>query len=143
MNLYEEELIEVITSDVANGQIAIISDSVSYFKNLAAIYPFLGAKIDWALVSGAIELCEGRSGFQEKAFSEFFYEIGKKISQSETIIYVGDGLTDFALLSKKDVFGKYLGAIFSIPQHHYFIGEDFSWCMVFTFEGDMSFGTMK
>lgn len=57
-----------------------------------------------------------------------------------SVIYVGDSATDFALMGTVEVMQRALPIILEVPQHHYFIGPGYSWCICMTMEGDMGFG---
>jgi hypothetical protein len=35
-----------------------------------------------------------------------------------------------------------IGKLLEIPQHLYVVAEDYSWCICFSMEGYMSFGTL-
>jgi hypothetical protein len=52
------------------------------------------------------------------------------------VLYIGDSLTDFALAASV---ANMLQAL-PVPQHHYFVDANASWCMCMTTEGDMAFG---
>jgi len=139
-NYFEEQLIKDLHNEVIAGELLIEPESIEYFSRLAELYPVLGSKIQWSEVPGAIELKEESANLQLSAFSAFFKKMVEIHRLKGRVIYIGDSAINFSLLSSVDVFVKHLDAIFSIPQHHYFIAEDYSWCLVFTMEGDMSFG---
>jgi hypothetical protein len=117
-------------------------DSVEYFSRLAECYPVAGSKIQWSKVPDSIELSEKSDDLQQTAFSDFFGKIVARYGLNGQAIYMGDSAINFSLLSSVEEFARHLGALLSIPQHHYFVAADYSWCMVFTLEGDMSFGHM-
>lgn len=139
MNSYEDDLMQFFANDIAAGNIVVLPDSTEYFMKLAAKFPFQGSKIDWEALPGSIEQMERRPRFQMEAFVHFFCNITTDCNLEGDIVYMGDSVTDFALKSRKEIFENFLRKIFEVPQHHYFVAVDFSWCMVFTFEGDMSF----
>jgi hypothetical protein len=56
------------------------------------------------------------------------------------VLYIGDTLTDFALAASVADMRQALPVLFEVPQHHYSVGANASWCMCMTMEGDMAFG---
>ena len=143
MNFYEEELKQVLNLEILAGNVLVGANCIEKFTKLSSLCPFIGSQIDWSAFPEAIESHESRSDFQVGAFSDFFCKIIARHNLGGDLIYMGDGVTDFTLEAEKTIFLKYLNDIFSIPQHHYFLAKDFSWCMVFSFEGDMSFAFIK
>lgn len=138
-NYFEDELLQILGTDVHTGIITIEPDCTDYFVKLAKCFPAAGTKIDWGRVPNSINTWRDEDR-DESAFVEFFNQIVTSNNLSGPIVYMGDSNTEFALLTSIDVVSKYLKDILSIPQHHYFVAADFSWCIAFTFEGDMSFG---
>jgi hypothetical protein len=103
-------------------------------------YPTLGSKIDWSRVPNSIERFEEDTTLQVERFVSFFDEVAQKFGLAGDVVYVGDSATDFALAGAMEHMKEALPELLGIPQHHYFIGSECSWCICFTMEGDMSFG---
>jgi hypothetical protein len=143
MNFYEEELLKVLNVEILANKVIVSNDCLANFTELASFYPNVGSQIDWSAFPDAIVSHEPKADIQAAAFAEFFGRIFTQFDLGGYLIYMGDGVTDFVLTSEAAVFSKYLKEIFSIPQHHYFVAKDYSWCMVFSFEGDMSFTFVK
>lgn len=139
-NFYDNELLQTLAEDVNDGLITVSNDSTEYFSRLASEFPTTGSRIDWDNVPNAITTHSENNGKQESDFVDFFNHSVIKNGLEGQVIWVGDGVTNIALILSVDVLRKHLRDILSIPQHHYFIGEDFKWCIVFSFEGDMGFG---
>lgn len=139
-NYFEGELLQDLDNEIRAGAISIGPDSAEYFSKLAACYPVLGSKIQWSKVPSSIEQSEPLDDLQEKAFSDFFGRMITLHKLSGPAIYMGDSAVNFALLSSVEEFSRKLSVLLQIPQHHYFVARDFSWCIVFSLEGDMSFG---
>lgn len=140
MNFYEAELQKALKSNFESGQLRENGNSLPFFEKLARTFPVIGSKIDWEKVPDSIELVELQESAQINRFIGFFDEVCAKFSLSGDVIYVGDSATEFALESAVDVMKKILPELLSIPQHHYFIGPGYSWCICLTMEGDMAFG---
>lgn len=141
-NYFEAELLDELSEDIASGNIHVLTSADEHFAALSARYPICGSKIAWSRIVGSIERSERRDDFEFDAFVDFFNEMIALNGLNGAVIYIGDGLINFALDSSIEIFSKKLKEIFSIPQHHYFLAPDYSWCMVFSMEGDMSYGCM-
>lgn len=140
MNFFEDNLMESIKYHAEPGSVGIFSDIEGAFKKISNIYPFSGSKILWESVDGSIEkYCDG-ADFQKNQFQKFFLDTVSQFHLSGGVIYLGDSAIDFGLVGDVGSFIGIIGDIFEIPQHHYFVGADFSWCMSFTMEGGMAFG---
>jgi hypothetical protein len=107
---------------------------------LAGIYPTVGSKIDWKRVPGAIEDFEEDQSRHFVRFIEFFDEMRARFCLDGQVLYVGDSATDFVLAGSMDAMRRVLAVLVEVPQHHYFVGPNGSWCMCMTMEGDMGFG---
>lgn len=103
-------------------------------------YPASGSKIDWDRVPGSIERVEEDESLQSERFTAFFDEIVQRFRLAGDVVYVGDSATDFALAGSVECMRDALPETLAIPQHHYLIGPDSSWCLCFTMEGNMGFG---
>lgn len=137
---YDEELIEYFRDELSTGKVEIVSDSSNYFTRLADEFPTVGSRIDWTKVSNSwVEVANTQSD-EVTQFVNFFNAAVDRYKLAGQVICMGDSATQIAMIFPVDLLRKKLDEILSIPQHHYFVAEDFSWCLVFTFEGDMAFG---
>lgn len=143
MSTYEDDLRLALKAEFDAGQIREIGDAANVFGQLLKAYPASGSKIDWKRVPGAIERAEEDDSLQLDRFVEFFDEMRSQFKLTGTALYVGDSATDFALEGTVDAFRRALPELIEIPQHHYFIGQNCSWCMCLTMEGDMGFGRVE
>ena len=73
-------------------------------------------------------------------FVEFFDWMCARFGLNGLVLYIGDSLTDFALAASVADMRQALPVLFEVPQHHYFVGANASWCMCMAMEGDMAFG---
>lgn len=140
MSTYEEDIRQALKTEFDMGHLRVAGESDAIFSALAKIYPADGSKIDWKRVPGAIESVEEDESLQPIQFVEFFDEMCLRFGLKGTVQYVGDSVTDFALEGSIDAMRKALPVLITIPQHHYFVGPNSSWCMCMTMEGDMGFG---
>jgi hypothetical protein len=140
LSTYEEDFRRALKAQFDAGDIREVGNSDAVFTQLSKTYPASGSKIDWKHVPGAIECTEDDQSLQGERFVAFFEEMRSRFGLTGTVLYVGDSATDFALEGSVEAFRRALPELIAIPQHHYFIGPDFSWCMCLTMEGDMGFG---
>jgi hypothetical protein len=140
LGTYDEELREALKLDFESGSIRELGDSLQFFQILSEEYPCKGSKIDWSRVPNSTERAEGDACLQSDRFISFFDEMREKYGLTGIVLYIGDSATDCALEGAIDTMRLVLAELLNIPQHHYFIGPDYTWCMSYTMEGDMAFG---
>lgn len=134
MNTYDEKIVRYLNNDLGNLNFRLIYNSDYLFSELMTYYPVLGSKIDWSKVEGAIEEKLPSDGV------DFFNRMKERFSLEGIATYVGDGVTEIAVESCVDCMAKILSGVIDIPQHHYVIGRNYSWCICITMEGDVDFG---
>jgi len=139
-NFYEADLRKALCKEIESRRIRELGDSSPFFVQLAKLYPTNGSKIDWARVPDSIERVENEDALQAEQFAKFFDEVIQKFRLSGEVVYIGDSATDFALIGSLECMSEALSKLLAVPQHHYLIGSDFSWCICFTMEGNMGFG---
>jgi hypothetical protein len=133
MSSYEDENRQALKAEIDSGRLQEAGAAHDVFKLLTKNYPRSGSKIDWKRVPGSIEYCEEDRSQERTRFVARFGLNG-------LVLYIGDGLTDFALAASVADMRQALPVLFEVPQHHYFVGPNASWCMCVTMEGDMAFG---
>lgn len=139
-SFYEAELRKALRAAIESHRIKELGDSSPFFAQLMATYPVSGSKIDWGRLPGSIERVEEDEAIQAEQFTAFFDEVIQKFRLAGDVVYVGDSATDFALTGSVGCMRDVLPELLAIPQHHYLIGPESSWCLCFTMEGDMGFG---
>ncbi len=139
MSSYDEELRNALKAEFAAGHLYEVGDCTAVFSALANRFPPSGSKIDWASIPNSIEDCEGDAARQPERFSEFFDEMCRRFRLEGPVLYVGDSSTDFTLEGSTAAMRRAVPELLQIPQHHYFVGPDCSWCISMTMEGDMAF----
>lgn len=142
MNAYEVDLIEALNDN--NGRVTWRHNGASKtFEEISRTYPVVGSKIDWSRLASHTGAKVWDLQQHALEFSKFFVRTSQAFPLGSELIYAGDGLTDFSVHAPIDVIKHRLALIFSVPQHHYFLGVDLSWCMCFTMEGDMDFALLQ
>src|SRR5262245_52056590 len=139
-NAYEAELRQALAEAFVSGAIRDTSTSGPVFLKLSQAFPTLGSKIDWAAVPASVERRIDSRRDEAVQCIQFFDEMRRRFALTGEIAYVGDALTDIALLGSFEAIRAALPSILSIPQHHDLVGPDTAWCLSFTMEGDMAFG---
>jgi len=138
MPTYELELLTELSDQIAEGLIKKV-DEQPIVDSLEENFLFVGSKIDWTTTKDhKAGLWQGQS--KDCDFLEFFGERVKDFGAQTHIYYVNDNQLNYALKGSMRVFQKNLPTIFQIPAHHYFIDEDFGWCLVYSMEGNLDFG---
>ena len=140
MNTYEADLRQALKVELDAGYLREVGKAAEIFDLLAKVYPVSGSKIDWKRVPGAIETTEEDHSLQADRFAEFFEEMRSRFRLADPVLYAGDSATDFALEGSMDAMQRALTDLIDVPQHHYFVGPNGSWCICMTMEGDMAFG---
>ena len=140
-NYYEAELMSALGSMIKSGYLMISDDSSYFFEKLESAYPVIGSKIDWECVPCSIfRVCQcGESDFLMEMIS-FFDEVVLEFGLSGGVVFVGDSAIDFSLKGDIKIIREILPVLLNIPQHHYFMDPEVSWCICFSMEGDMAFG---
>lgn len=140
MSTYEDDLRLALKSQFDTGHIRDIGASAAVLASLSRAFPASGSKIDWRRVPGSIESSESDESLQRECFVRFFDDMHSRFALTGPVTYAGDSATDFALEGTVDAIRKALPSLLEVPQHHYFIGPNCSWCICLTMEGDMGFG---
>jgi hypothetical protein len=140
MSIYEDKIRRALKSEIDAGRLKEVGAAIDVYRLLTKTYPRSGSKIDWSRVPGAIECAEEDQSRQTARFVEFFDKMCAGFGLNGLVLYIGDSLTDFALAASIADMRQALPVLFEVPQHHYFVGANASWCMCMTMEGDMAFG---
>ncbi len=138
MSYHEDQLREALSSPIAAGIVETFSSDGEVIDGLKRAFSFSGSKIDWKAVHGHLSATQVGSGHDE--FRRFFDARRNEVGGDRTAFYVNDGLTDGCVRASLFTFQRHLESILSLPGHHYFVAEDFSWCMAYAMEGDIDFG---
>lgn len=136
---FEDDLLSELNNFISNGKIKICDDNGKYFLELSQAYPICGSKIDWDKVDKSVvsyatgENCDAQ-------FIDFFKAMVHEYNLREKCVVIGDSAIDKALLMDISTLNTVLQKIIEIPQHHYILASDYSWCLTFTMEQEMAFG---
>lgn len=140
MSKYEDEIRQALKTEIDSGRFKEAGAADDVFELLTKNYPASGSKIDWKRVPGSIEYYEEDRSQERTRFVEFFDEMCARYGLNGLVLYVGDGPLNFALAASAVDMRRALPVLLDVPQHHYFVGPNASWCMCMTMEGDMAFG---
>jgi hypothetical protein len=139
-NGYDEDL-DIEIKDVLGDAPRVAPFNASpYFEKLAMIMPLQGSRLDWDRVPNARVAFTPIGEQQTADFETFFKQAVLDFSLTQDVIHLSDGGPELARRLPMSEMVKTLDPFLSIPHHHFFIDDNFSWCMVFTFEGEMGFG---
>jgi len=133
------EIRQALKTEIVSDRLGEVGAAHDVFELLTKNYPMSGSKIDWKRVPGSIEYYEEDRPQERTRFVEFFDEMCARFGLNGLVLYIGDGLTGFALAASTVDMRQALPVLFGVPQHHYFVGPNASWCMCMTMEGDMAF----
>jgi hypothetical protein len=96
--------------------------------------PFVGTGVDWSRVTGS-----PRHWFAESddAMSAVVADFVSAVRDRGAVIHVGDSLSPFAVRVTPEKLADVLPVLLEIPEHHYLVSDDRTWCGVFRFEGQV------
>lgn len=143
-NFYETALRQALQPAITAGLICDIGDASPWFSSLMTAFPVCGSKIDWSRVPEAVERRLAAALPSEQQQLDFFDGIAERCNLHGRVIYLSDSAIDFGLAGEIGSVRQVLPTLLTlIPQHHYLIAEDLSWCMCFSMEGWLAFGYAK
>lgn len=73
---------------------------------------------------------------------QFIEPLQGLIAKTSELIYLGDNLTENAYLTSNTNLIKFISCFIEIPQSHYLLAKDVSWCINLSFENDIEFGAL-
>ncbi len=137
---HDNELRNILREHFDRQQIRELGDATPFFTKLAEAFPAGGHTVDWGRVPGSVRGFEMSGPLQMDAFLWFFDEVIREFGLTGDVVYIGDNLTDVALAGSVACMRDVALELLAIPQHHYFVAADVSWCLSFTMIGGMAFG---
>ena len=141
MNAPFEKFKQRIAEHLQAGTVVLVDDE-STNDLICSSFPFAGSKIDWENVPGAIDEEAGYETFVRDCLG-FFQRVvsNNDISEEDPVLVMGDNqMNDLAVTTSIRTLGQILEEILDIPQHTYIAAKNGKWCMMFTMEGNMTFG---
>lgn len=94
--------------------------------------PFVGTGVDWSRVSGSHRHWLPKSAAEAAAVVVQFLAA---LPGSADVVHVGDSLSPCSVRIPREDLAQLLSALLAIPEHHYFVPDDRSWCGVFGMRG--------
>ncbi len=141
MSYHEEQLRQALSSPITAGVVEIMPSDSDVIRGLERAFPFVGSKIKWGGARGHLTATQIRPDHED--FRRFFDARRNDLGGDRAAFYVNDGLLDGCARASLFTYQRHLNSILSLPGHHYFVAEDFSWCIAYTMEGDIDFGWSK
>ena len=139
--IYDKEVIRILREYIKDENFQIIESDI-YFDRINAQLPFIGSRINFGLLSESKEM-----SFSEKEeVVTFINDIATQIGivLDETIVYLGDSLTNLTYSFPFKYLGKIIVDILdNIPQHHYFLSQSMKWIMYISFDNCVEFGLIE
>jgi hypothetical protein len=97
MSTYENEIRQALKTEIDSGRLGEVGAAHDVVELLTKNYAMSGSKIDWKRVPGSIEYYEEDRSQERMRFVEFFDEMCARFGLNGLVLYIGDGLTGFAL----------------------------------------------
>lgn len=140
MNEYERFIVDSIYRMGETKRVTVEPDASNLFLLLTKHFPPLGSKIDWRQIPESITEIDPDREQDSDFFLKRFQSIVSQFHLTGPVAYIGDSLTDFALISDLATMSVVLPIVMEVPHHHYLIHPSGTWCMSFSMEGEFGFG---
>lgn len=123
------------------GSVELLQDERPFIDLIEKNFPFVGSKIDWDRVPGAVTKKLNAQSFVSECL-EFLKDRLKQtaISQSAKVVVLGDSAMEQAVATHAGMLETLMPEVLELPQHTYVIALGGEWCMTFTMEGYADFG---
>lgn len=137
---YDSDLIESCSRKKILPVSLGLADSL--FESIENVYPISGSRLN---LSSLNDYRHARAASENTSldFLMFVKSLQTLINSTDNIIYLGDNLTENAYLIKNENLMDFISCITDIPQAHFLLAEDLSWCISLSFENDMEFGRIS
>ncbi len=138
---YEEELRLELKPGIDNGDIVVIEDASAIFARIDEVFTFAGSYIDWETLCNVTEEKMDPDAFESSCYRFFKQICGSKVAD-EKLYYINDSAFDMGLSMSIKTAIEAFPKIIDLPQHHYFVAENFTWCMCFNMLGLANYGEL-
>ena len=139
---YDRDFINMSKTILTENDLKIINSDF-YFDLINDKYPFMGNRIDFKKLNNNKYYKLDDTNVLNEASKIILNIINENnLNTEERIVYIGDSLTEQAYEFKLKNLVILLPFILDIPQHHYFIPQNFAWCLTISFENDLEFGVL-
>ena len=139
-NYYDTEIIKDLVIQGLDKLVEYSENEKQYMDLVEKQFSFYGSKINWEKTINHV----GASYNDETLISEASAFVNKLretvLVREEKVIYIGDGLTSLVYTFDLSNLPKMLPILLSIPQHHYFLPVDCTWCICIAIENSFDFG---
>lgn len=140
---YDNILIKSVEEQKINY--TVISNLSYYIENLSKHFLFVGERLDFNNLSNHKFVKSEQRDISFDAVNFIKKLIEEKIcSKDDTIIYIGDSLTENGYeFYLNDLLKIVPFLVNEIPQHHYFLSKDFKKIIYISFENEIEFGDVS
>lgn len=136
-----ENLLLAISPLIQSGKVLLLGDEELCVGVIEKSFPFVGAKIDWSQIPGAVIKVANEQDFVTECLEFLRFQIGNEgISPLAHVFIIGDSAMEKAMATQVRFLEALLMEVLELPQHTYIVSLNGEWCMTFTMEGDMAFG---
>lgn len=96
--------------------------------------PFVGTAVDWSRVRATRRHWLVDS---EDDLPAVVNDLFAALPVSDGVVHVGDSLSPCAVRIPQGQLRNVLPRLLEVPEHHYLVADDGTWCAVFRLEGDV------
>jgi len=140
MSIYDNELLDNL-NEISVGKMLVDRSAYYFFDVLNKEFPICGTQIDWSNIRLFYKKLRDENILSDFTSCISYLRINHLNKQDVlTIVYIGDSLTEYAYsLSFNDI-EEFFSLVNEIPQHHYFMDANGTWCISVNMTGDFNFG---
>ncbi|WP_249672578.1 hypothetical protein [Pseudomonas abieticivorans] len=111
------------------------------FELIEKKYPFSGNRVAFCKLNN-YKYAKTSNNRAISDMVQFIEPLQGLIAKTSELIYLGDNLTENAYLTSNTNLIKFISCFIEIPQSHYLLAKDVSWCINLSFENDIEFGAL-
>ena len=136
-NYYDIELHRELSKILKND--FVVDDIYPYFDKMNKLFPVKFDRYHLEKLHN-YEILRW-DGINYDDLSLFIHNVIKenRINEEEIVIYLGDNLSDYAYIFLLRDLNKIIHKLLSIPEQHYIINSNMSWCIFISLENDVEF----
>lgn len=135
---------EILTSYISGQNIdyEIISDTSFYIEMMNRLFPFSNGRIDFSVLNNQKFICSNQNSISYDTINLLKSLIKENLcSENETVIYIGDSLTENGYeFHIRDLMKVLPFLLYEIPQHHYILFNYYKRILFVSFENEVEFG---
>lgn len=140
MTYFDDELRRRLSRYFSCGLLTELGPDSAFLGRLESSFPFSHSRIDWSKLPYFIERYEYDPTKHVVFFSSHFRKMVEAEGLVGEVIYFGDNATEISIIGDVSAYEEAIEVLMELPQHHFLVDRDFTWCMSMTMEGDAAFG---